>query len=85
MHPNRFVQYLRAVRAWAGLTQEELAAQLEVGKRSLTRWESGDADPSPRGMEAIATWAQARRSNVTAVRLARWLRTKPLHTLGRPL
>ncbi len=45
------VAFWRKVR---GITQEDLARKLGVTRRTLTRWEQGDAIPSPERAKELA-------------------------------
>lgn len=45
---------LRGLRVGAGLTQEQLAKKLGVTHISVSRWETGQAIPSPRYIKAMA-------------------------------
>ena len=45
---------LRALRAGAGMTQQDLAAKLGVTNISVSRWESGKAIPSPKYIKKMA-------------------------------
>lgn len=44
---------IRALRLEAGLTQEQLAAQLGVTHSSVGRWENGRSKPSPLAMQKV--------------------------------
>ena len=37
---------IRAIRAWLGLSQQELADQLRVTQNTVARWETGNRNPS---------------------------------------
>ena len=41
---------IRAIRERFGLTQADIADELHVDKRTVRRWERGDAQPSPMAM-----------------------------------
>lgn len=45
MSPTRF--NVRALRDACGFSQADLADHMGVAERSISRWESGDASPSP--------------------------------------
>lgn len=38
-----FAQNLQSIRARNGLTQEQLAEELNVTRQSVSKWESGDS------------------------------------------
>ena len=38
-----FPENLQFIRARAGLTQEQLAEQLEVSRQSVSKWEGGES------------------------------------------
>lgn len=44
---------LTKARDWAGLTQEQMANALGIGRRSIVRYESGKVPPRP----AVIAWA----------------------------
>jgi transcriptional regulator with XRE-family HTH domain len=52
--PKRPANRVKALREARGLTQQELATLLGVGLRSIVRWESGDATPTPRNARKLA-------------------------------
>lgn len=45
---------LRSLRAGAGLTQQQLADKLGVSHISVSRWERGEAIPSPKNIKKMA-------------------------------
>ena len=45
---------LRALRAGAGMTQQDLADKLGVTHISVSRWENGKTIPSPRYIKRMA-------------------------------
>lgn len=49
--PAALIRYLRT--AVLTLSQEELARQLDVGLRSIVRWERGDVHPNPRNWRKV--------------------------------
>jgi transcriptional regulator with XRE-family HTH domain len=50
---------LRAIREQRGLSQQELAAKIGVGLRTIGRWENRKAKPFPLQMAALEQWAAA--------------------------
>lgn len=44
-HPMAFPENLQFIRAQAGITQEQLAEQLEVSRQSVSKWEGGQSFP----------------------------------------
>lgn len=56
---------IREIRERMGLTQEEFASQLPVSPRTVSRWETDEASPSPlaiarvREMERVAKAEQS--------------------------
>lgn len=51
---KRELRALRALRAGAGMTQQDLADKLGVTHISVSRWENGKAIPSPRYIKRMA-------------------------------
>ena len=49
-----FSDKLIALRKKAGWSQEELAERLNVSRQSVSKWESGRADPSTTNLIALA-------------------------------
>ena len=49
-----FSDNLQFLRARRGLTQEQLAETLNVSRQSVSKWESGAADPSTSNLLALA-------------------------------
>lgn len=49
-----FAEKLITLRKSRELTQEQLAEQLNVSRQSISKWESGDSDPSTSNLFALA-------------------------------
>ena len=49
-----FSDNLQVLRARRGLAQEQLAEALNVSRQSVSKWESGTADPSTSNLLALA-------------------------------
>ena len=49
-----FGERLQEVRRRAGLTQEQFAAELNVSRQAVSKWESGASDPSTSNLLALA-------------------------------
>ena len=45
---------LKMLRASRGLSQEQLAAELNVSRQAVSKWESGASDPSTSNLLALA-------------------------------
>ena len=45
---------LKMLRASRGLSQEQLAAELDVSRQAISKWETGAADPSTANLLALA-------------------------------
>ena len=54
--PCETVSNLRMIRMEKGLTQQQLADEIETSKKQLGEWELGDHSPSIR---AVERWAKA--------------------------
>ena len=50
----RLSQNIAGLRHAAGWSQEELAARLDVTRQSVSKWESGQSDPSTTNLLALA-------------------------------
>jgi transcriptional regulator with XRE-family HTH domain len=50
---DRYIARLKDVRERLNLTQEEFAAQLSVSRRSIAKWETGEAFPAARHRRRI--------------------------------
>lgn len=46
---------LAELRKTSGLSQDELAERLGVSRQSISRWETGQAEPSPENLRAMCT------------------------------
>jgi transcriptional regulator with XRE-family HTH domain len=44
---ENFAERLKKARAAAGLTQQKMADQMLIPKRSIENWENGDRTPPP--------------------------------------
>ena len=74
IEPRNIPATLRAIRETLDLTQEELAARLDVSFASVNRWEGGKVRPQQVSREAIAAlaeevgvdWVEAESSGVAA-------------------
>src|SRR5437773_2200125 len=51
--PLTWDERVRALRAWLGLTQVELAEAMNVSFATVNRWENGKTSPSPLAMSLI--------------------------------
>ena len=49
-----FQENLIRARKARGMTQEELAAKLNVSRQAVSKWETGTADPSTSNLLALA-------------------------------
>lgn len=49
---------IKSIRIDANLSQEELAARLGVGQKTVSRWESGRGEPRLRQLKALAAIAR---------------------------
>ena len=49
-----FQENLIRARKARGMTQEELAARLNVSRQAVSKWETGTADPSTSNLLALA-------------------------------
>ena len=47
---------LKMLRASRGLSQEQLAAELNVSRQAVSKWECGDAAPDLDKLRAICTY-----------------------------
>lgn len=65
--PPRLGDLLRAIRLRSGLTQEQAAAAIGVGRTALTRWERGDRRPTVEERHALCFHLGARESEIVAV------------------
>ena len=45
---------LQLLRRSRGLSQEQLAAELDVSRQAISKWETGAADPSTANLLALA-------------------------------
>lgn len=54
MDTHRTGQLIAARRKELGLTQKQLAAQLNVSDRAVSKWETGASDPSTTNLIALA-------------------------------
>ena len=45
---------LQMLRRSRGLSQEQLAAELDVSRQAISKWETGAADPSTANLLALA-------------------------------
>ena len=53
---------IRAIRAWFGLSQQDLADRLHVTQNAVARWETGSRNPSgPARVVLEQLWDQAQR------------------------
>lgn len=50
-----FSENLKAVRKQKGISQEELAARLDVSRQTISRWETGDYYPETEKLLLLAT------------------------------
>jgi transcriptional regulator with XRE-family HTH domain len=53
------IEQLRDLRIERGLSQQALADALRVGRRTVIRWEHGEAEPTALGLAALEQWAAA--------------------------
>jgi transcriptional regulator with XRE-family HTH domain len=54
---NFSIKRLRRLRKESGLSQQELADLLRIGRRTLIRWEKGESTPTALGLKAWREWA----------------------------
>lgn len=47
---------VKALREGLGLTQEELARLIGVSGRTVSRWETGDSEPTALALKGIRRW-----------------------------
>jgi transcriptional regulator with XRE-family HTH domain len=52
--PDPMCYVLRDLRARAGLTQRQLAAELGIASRTILRWEAGDQTPNLTDLRRLA-------------------------------
>jgi DNA-binding XRE family transcriptional regulator len=52
--PDPMCYVLRDLRARAGLSQKQLAAELDVAERTIIRWEVGDQTPKLTDLRRLA-------------------------------
>jgi transcriptional regulator with XRE-family HTH domain len=52
--PDPMAYVLRDLRSRAGLSQKQLAAELEIASRTVLRWEAGDQTPSLTDLRRLA-------------------------------
>ncbi len=50
-----FAEKLSALRKAAGLSQEQLADKLGVSRQAITKWETGNGEPTLENLRAVAT------------------------------
>lgn len=55
---------LRAIRAQLGLSQEQLAGQMDVATSTIHRWETGSCQPQPDKMKTIVDTARTVGLNI---------------------
>ncbi|HHQ49277.1 MAG TPA: helix-turn-helix domain-containing protein [Acidobacteria bacterium] len=80
-------QLARRLRAFLGLTQEELAHLLGVRVRTVARWESGATEPNAAAREKMEYLEQLAATLETVMErhhVARWLETPNPELLGQP-
>jgi transcriptional regulator with XRE-family HTH domain len=65
MDPADLARRIRTARAWAGLSQSELAEALEVSESTLARWEKGQKLPSRAEVFYLAEVCGVRRAFFT--------------------
>lgn len=64
-----FSDNLQFLRARAGITQEQLAEQLEVSRQSVSKWESGASFPE---METLLRLCDLYDTNLDTLLRAAW-------------
>jgi transcriptional regulator with XRE-family HTH domain len=65
MDPADLARRIRTARAWAGLSQAELAEAIEVSESTLARWEKAQKLPSRAEVFYLAEVCGVRRSFFT--------------------
>ncbi len=70
-----FKEDLISIREIMGLTQEELAEQLGVDKKTILRNESGKTNPSPKFLNQIYTYAFEKKIRLNKLKEMLWLDT----------
>ncbi|MFP4029524.1 MAG: helix-turn-helix domain-containing protein [Candidatus Brocadiia bacterium] len=50
---------IRAMRKEAGLSQKEMAAELEISSRTVSNWETGSTSPTGKALEALREWSES--------------------------
>lgn len=54
MDQKKIGAFLKALRAEKGLTQEQLAGQMQVSSRTVSRWETGESEPTMSNLTLLA-------------------------------
>jgi transcriptional regulator with XRE-family HTH domain len=63
---RRFASFLRARRVELGLTQQDLAARVNVSRAAVGEWERGMNYPSPRLVPLLATVLQTNAKRIVS-------------------
>lgn len=75
---SRLAQLIQKARKKTGLTQEELALQLNYHKQFISNWESGSSHPPIRCFSALAKALRVKTIDLIEARLkdlkAQWLK-----------
>src|SRR3546814_7850876 len=66
MNPQQTAAAIRQLRARLNLSQEELAARLNVSYATINRWEAGKSKPQRAQRDAIEALASARSEEHTS-------------------
>lgn len=70
-----FKEDLSAIREILGLTQEELAEQLDVDKKTILRNESGKTEPTAKFLEQVYTYAFEKNIKLNKLKKMLWIDT----------